>query len=160
MFCTWCLLYQLSFEYKEFFYPAFFYHYSRGQAQGLFLLLFEQKNFCKRLFPYNAQCKCTILRRDVARKQCKPTGSWGRNRKRRTPGFSPPYSLLPFCVSAITVLSKVRLGKNKPANLSTQISFISYGWGYSADDGLLSVFLMSRDVMENHQTAVRSQSEL
>lgn len=33
--------------------------------------------------------------------------------------------LLPFHVSAITVLSKVRLGKNKAADLSTQISFIS-----------------------------------
>lgn len=39
------------------------------------------------------------------------------------PGSHPP--TLPFDVSAITVLSKVRLGKKKAADLSTQISLIS-----------------------------------
>lgn len=59
---------------------------------------------------------------DVARNQCTKAP---RVESRDTfTGFPTPLLFTSY-VSAITVLPKVRLSKNKAADLSTQISFIS-----------------------------------
>lgn len=79
------------------------------------------KDFFLMMHSVNAQ----YSEKNMARKQCKPIGSEGRTSGIYSLGFSPPFSLLPFYVAAITVLSKVRLDKNKAADLSTQISLIS-----------------------------------